>query len=157
MLKNTASRMYLFVVDRITNPGKGVTGLTAAGSFTSIKLDQDGTLSADIKATLTNWLDEGTGGYSFDVTAAQVNYGTIKPIAVCSNADYQAYGTPVYTHEMLTATLEGTTTVSTALQRILAYCAGKITRSSLTYTYRNQADNADVMTLTSSSTTRTRT
>jgi hypothetical protein len=157
MLKNTASRMYIFVVDRVTNPGKGVTGLTAAGSFTSIKLDQDGTLSSDIKSTLTNWLDEGTGGYSFDVTAAQTNYGTIKPIAVPSSADYQAYGTPVYTHVLLTTILEGTTTLSTAFQRVLAYCAGKITRSTLAYTYRNQADDADVMTLTSSSTTRTRT
>jgi len=95
MLKNSVSVAHLFIMDTAT--GLGVPSLTAAGSFTSIKLCQDGTLGSDIKATLTGWADLGGGFYSFALTAAMTNYGVITPIVIPSTATYQGYGVTIYT------------------------------------------------------------
>ncbi len=95
MLKNSASVAHIFVQDTAT--GLGVPSLTAAGSFTSIKLCQDGALGDDIKATLTGWADLGNGHYAFVLTAAMTNFGAILPVAIPSTATYQAYGVCIYT------------------------------------------------------------
>jgi hypothetical protein len=94
-LKNVASTAYIFVSNTATE--LGVAGLTAAGSFTSIKLLQDGTLGSDIKATLAGWVDLGNGGYTFTLTIAMMNYGIIIPVAIPSTATYQGYGVAIYT------------------------------------------------------------
>jgi hypothetical protein len=53
-------------------------------------------------------------------------------------------------------TIDGTATAVVALKKILAYCAGDISVSGNAYTYRNYDDADDEMTLTATSSTRTR-
>lgn len=94
-LRNAANTLRFFVQD--TTTGKGVSGLTVAGpDFTSIKLSQDGTPSADIKGSIA-LVDEGTGWYNFAITQAQAKFKCIAAVVAPANADYQAYGVTMYT------------------------------------------------------------
>jgi len=93
--KNAANTLRFFVQDTAT--GLGVAGLTVGGGgFTTIKLSQGGTLSADIKGDIT-LVAEATGWYNFAATAAYMNYTEIAPVVAPATATYQAYGVTVYT------------------------------------------------------------
>jgi hypothetical protein len=95
-LKNVATWLRFFVVDTAT--GLGVPGLTVGGgSFSSIKLSQDGSLAGgDIKGSIS-LVDEGTGWYNFAVSALQMNKTCVSPVVVPATVTYQGYGVTVYT------------------------------------------------------------
>ena len=95
MIKGAGGTVHFFVINTAT--GLGVAGLTVAGnSFTSIKLAQNGALSADIKGTIT-LVDLLGGFYSFAISAGESDYASILPVIIPATATYQAYGICAYT------------------------------------------------------------
>lgn len=93
-LRNAANTLRFFVQDTTTS--KGVGGLTAPASFTSIKLSQGGTPGSDIKGTIA-LVEEGAGWYNFAITKEQAKFKCVAPIVIPSNSDYQGYGVTMYT------------------------------------------------------------
>ena len=83
-----ATQLNYVVID--TGTGLGVTGLTAAGSFTTFKVSEDGTLQADIKAT-ASITDQGAGYYTFAYTTIGTPVKELKVVPVMATAAYQAY------------------------------------------------------------------
>jgi hypothetical protein len=82
-----AMQLSWMVIDTAT--GLGVTGLTAAGSFTTLKVREDTTLGADIKASATV-VDDGAGNYYMAFTTEGTPVKEVKVIPVMATATYQA-------------------------------------------------------------------
>ena len=154
-LKNSINHARFFVQDTAT--GLGVAGLTVgAGSFTSIKLSQDGTLGSDIKATIS-LTDEGTGWYNFETTALQNNYTYIAPVVVPAIATYQTYGVTLYTEGVIAELTDpipelsgdpgGTPTMREAIMMLFMKARNAETVTATAKTVKNNA-GATIMTHT---------
>jgi hypothetical protein len=95
--KYAVSTLRYFIQDTAT--GLGVAAKTASTDYTSLKLSQDGVLSADLKASLTI-TDEGGGWYSVALTALQSNYDCLAAVPIPVTATYQGYGVTLYTSKI---------------------------------------------------------
>jgi hypothetical protein len=76
------------------------------------------------------------------------------PQAITAPAD-MALNSTVAKEATLTQTVDGTLTIFTSMKKLIARLCGKSSRTAGAITYRNQADNANEITLTYTDTTRT--
>lgn len=137
-----AMQLSWMVIDTAT--GLGVTGLTAAGSFTSLKVREDATLGADIKATATV-VDDGAGNYYMAFTTATVPVKEVKVIPVMATATYQAV--PVVVGAADLAILAGT--LSGALPELTVDAGATPTAAQALMRLYMEARNAKTTTNTS--------
>lgn len=136
-----AMQISWMVIDTAT--GLGVTGLTAAGSFTTLKVLEDATLGADIKASATV-VDDGAGQYHMAFTTATVPVKEVKVIPVMATATYQAV--PVVVGAADLAMLAGT--LSGALPELAADPGATPTLAQAVMLAYMKARNAETVTAT---------
>lgn len=126
-----------------TATGLGVTGLTAAGSFTTLKVKEDVTLGADIKASATV-IDDGAGQYSMAFTTATIPVKEVKVIPVMATATYQAI--PVVVGAADLAILAGT--LSGALPELTSDAGATPTEAQALMLLYMKTRNAETVTAT---------
>jgi hypothetical protein len=108
-----ATRISYYIFDSTT--GLPVTGKTNSTDYTSLKVCEDGTLGADIKASATI-VDDGAGNYGFALTTATTPVKEVKACAVMATSTLVAV--PVVIGADSLRQLAGTAVVTDSLASV---------------------------------------